>query len=436
MRGLKRDSAIYTNSSSDVTVYSGSINNGDIAVAIKEQRHDSIEAANAVLKEALVMTGLAHNNVVRLYDARLEERKQTKELWSVLVLELMDRTLRKEVQERMAVQRPYSEEELLGHLAALTDALCLAKKDQISHRALSLSTVFVRENTLKLGGFASSAQHFDGLLSRSTLPTPSAYLSPELKSMSGSQYNPFQADVYSLGMVVLTMAKLEELQGLEDGLDQGQLTHILQSLTQYPQLTRYLEGMLRTDPQERVAFENLRENLQQTLPLPGEFLEVPAVRCQTCHKQTSQQLQRQVYQPSNLDFCSLSCYARSLHPQFQQCQRCSSSFSDDAVFLRCEHSFHSKECFFTFLCEASKQFSRVVTYQCPACSWVIEQSLIYFIFGEAEYNRRTKEVYEQLCCLCHEVEGNTVFRKCNHRSCRRCVKTLFFLDLCPICRGS
>ena len=433
MRGLQSGPVIYTNSSSGVTVCKGSINYGDTAVAIKEQVHDSMEAANAVLKEALVMMSLSHRNIVKLLDIKLEERKRENRLCSVQVLELMDKTLAEEVKERRSSQRTYSEEELLAHLTDLTSALCFAKKSQISHRALSLSTVFVSGHVLKLGGFACSAQHYDGLLSRSTLPARSLFLSPELRGMQGRSYNPFQADVFSLGMVILSMARLEEPEELENGFEEGKMAQILEGLPQYPKLVRHLEGMLKTDPEVRVAFETLLDNLQLTLPLPAQFLEVPAVVCQTCHNPVlSLQWTQQVGHTVSTDFCSVKCYARSLPLPYQNCSQCSTRVSEGAVFLACGHSFHSKDCLFSFLRKESYNFSQVVHYKCPTCPEEILQSLISTIFGEAEYRCREEEVYKTLCNVCRMIEWDTEL-KCGHFCCRKCVKSLFFIDKCQIC---
>jgi hypothetical protein len=251
--------------------------------------------------------------------------------------------------------------------------------------------------------------------------------------MQGRPYNPFQADVFSLGMVILSMARLEEPEALENGLEEGKIAEILQGLPQYPQLVKHLEEMLKTDPEERVAFETLLDNLQVSLPLPAQFLEVAAVACQTCHNPVLDlQWTKQVGYAVSSDFCSVKCYARSLPLQCQNCLLCSTRISEGAVFLACGHSFHSKDCFFSFLRGASSHFSKVVHYQCSACFEEIQQSLIFAIFGEAEYHRREEKVYKRLCNECHLIKWDTKL-KCGHSCCRKCVKAWFFLDKCPIC---
>lgn len=429
MRGLQLGPVIYKNSSSNVTVYKGSISYGDTAVAIKEQGHDSVEAANTVLKEALVMMSLSHRNIVKLMDTKLEEKKHR--ISTVLVLELMDKTLAEEVNERRSAQRTYSEEELLVHLADLTNALCFAKKVQISHRALSLSTVFVSGQVLKLGGFACSDQHYDGLLSSSTLPSHSLFLSPELRGMHGSPYNSFQADVFSLGMVILSMARLMEPEEMENGFEEGKIAQILAGLPQYPKLVRYLEGMLKTDPDERVAVEILLDNLQ--LSVQAQPFEVPVSTCQTCRNPVlNLQWTQQVRCTVNPVFCSVKCYTRSLPLQYQNCSICSIRISEEAVFLACGHSLHNKDCLFNFLRSESYYFSKVVHYKCPTCSEEIQQSLISAIFGEEEYRRREEKAFESLCDVCRLTEWDTRL-KCGHSCCRKCVRPLFFLDKCQIC---
>ena len=429
MNGVEREGVVYSNSASRVTVYRGVLSNGGIPVAVKEQVHGSVDEANAVLKTAMMLSKLNDPSIMRLYDARIEENKRENYLYSVLVLELMDKPLYQELNER---QVGYTDEELLKHLICLTKALCAAKKDRISHRALGLDTVFVAGGRLKLGGFSSSADHYDGLLTRTTIPVPSLYISPELRSPSEKQYNPFQADVYSLGLILLTMARMRQPEDLEYGTDDRQMELVLRELPQYPNLTKILAGMLKTDPQERLAFETILEHLEPHLMDMAE-----AVVCETCHQEVrDHQWTRKVYKLHSENFCSLACYSRSLPPECQHCQSCASQLELDAVFLTCGHSFHNKDCFFAYLTQASQNFSQVVQFGCPACGEKIPQGLIYFTFGKTEFEQKENEVYTRLCNLCRRQIGNTAFASCGHRSCRQCVKTLFFLDLCPICRGS
>ena len=266
---LTRGATIYLNTPTKVAVYSGEISADEsIRVAIKEQQHASIESANRAIQEAMAMTALNHPHIVKIYDIWLETGDRT-EFKSVLVMELMERDLEKEMQQRKGEGRPWTDVELVRMLRDLVSALSKAQQHGISHRDIKPQNLLVTGNTVKVGDFGSSTRQLEISRIRETLQGSPFFLSPELKQeyanvlLRGTHslsYDPIKSDVYSLGVTFLQLAAMQppmELTNLPNL--EAETGKLIGKLGNYPNLKVVLEQMLGAGADSRPTFVDIEE---------------------------------------------------------------------------------------------------------------------------------------------------------------------------------
>jgi serine/threonine protein kinase len=125
------------------------------------------------------------------------------------LFEFGQRTLDQEVSERRVHGRKFAENELWSILASCILGLAHLQRNGIRHEALRSAAVLVsKEGVIRLyDPIATGAvANFEALSTRRG--TGHLYLSPELceslqQEGSGSGVNPFKADIFTLGVVML-----------------------------------------------------------------------------------------------------------------------------------------------------------------------------------------------------------------------------------------
>ena len=413
MSTLQRTRRIYTNTSEavNVTVWRGLLQSQP--VAIKESVYTSIEGANASIKEAMVMATLHHPAICRVFECFLEECDEGFKV--VLVVELMEMDLAAEIAHRAISQNYWSEEDLMVMLKTIVSGLCAAKQKGIAHRDIKPQNLFISGNTIKIGDFGSSAFEQVSQYQRVTLQGTPYFLSPELKGKYSrillketdtSEYDPFQSDVYSLGLSMVYVALLHapnEL-GRIEGLAEC-TANVLRSLDNYPTLRNYIQKMLEIEPSSRVSLEELQEKL-------------------TIYLSSSQigPVEPEIEQP-----------AAPLDREVKVCLGCQAICKRDSVQLACNHYFHSRDCLFRFLRAQTQCFTLGNDPKCPICLLPISHEHLCTVFGSEKYETMVASEYLSKCCVCHQREVEVSYKKCKHLCCNECQVTIFAMSVCPIC---
>lgn len=372
-------------------------------IALKFQLHYSLAYANLTLREALNQARLTHPNVCQVLDCQVTDLPSG-QVETTLVLELMeDGDLMKEIESRMRTGRKWQEKELLAMLEKLLLALIYAQESGICHRDIKPQNVFLhRETCLKVGDFGSSTALADADLAASfSLQGSPFYLSPELKShyinylASGQttvRHDPYKSDVYSLGVMVLFMARLKapfELANLDRLREKTDL--LLLDCGEYPLVQTLLGEMLEIDPEKRISLVNLLKMMKK-----GKFAGESEKKSAIC--------------PANED--NDTClYCKVPHSRLSQ--------SDLPTFLPCNHFYHDIVCLYQALKEASQGFSLSVDYQCSRCQRRIPDETLEKAFsaGNCKHFGRLGEMKK--CVICKGKPALLV-QECKHARCLQC----------------
>jgi serine/threonine protein kinase len=185
---------------------------------------------------------------------------------------------------RIEEQNYYTSKDIFHFLTNFINLLSSLQEAGISHRDIKPENIFVHKGALKLGDFGSSLlknPNFENEQSLSLVGSP-LFLSPELRKLLSQStllysplrgnYDPFRSDVYSLGLVFLSLTLLRpidqrfcDLESLEptlfDWLSKVQDSKIKSILTQ----------MLTINPESRLDFLGLREILNSLKGFSAEL---------------------------------------------------------------------------------------------------------------------------------------------------------------------
>ena len=183
----------------------------------------------------------------------------------------------------------YSCAEIRYILKELAQAFALLQENGIAHRDVKSANVILQEDPNHEGNFRYKLSDFglayevpkDDLLSIQTIKGfTKIYAAPEVlkyhneltsETMEiGERYNPYQADVYSLGLIVL------EMMGISWTVDNVQEILLKpENFTEYKEVLPILEKILCFEASKRIDFKDLRallEGSNDKLLLPkGEF---------------------------------------------------------------------------------------------------------------------------------------------------------------------
>ena len=176
---------------------------------------------------------------------------------------MLTHDLETEINKRIKNNNPWTEPELMKHLAYVGDTLAHMQSRNYSHRDIKPQNLLVDDNgVLKIADFGNAREFAYGDLTIAGTP---AYLSPQLKkgylgytygTNSGVYaYNPYKADVYSLGLTFLYMATMRTI------LDCDTADKAINRASElpFPYLRRYLVYMLQEFEESRPDFLKLRD---------------------------------------------------------------------------------------------------------------------------------------------------------------------------------
>lgn len=236
----------------------------------------------SAVREIVLMQALMKaecNAILKIYDVYPCVRDEQKFL--VLVMELCDCNLMELIKVRIEEGRScWSEEELLYILFQLVEGFYLMKRHSVTHRDIKPQNILYSSEDkwykiADLGGSKflkppASKQSLDG---KNTVRGSPAYWAPEIyyycelqkdkegRFFVGKQhlpYNPYQSDVYSVGITLLLMKKLVPR------LDREGIKKEVESMRRSKQgsyLEQVLVRMLESDESKRMSFEQVYEVL-------------------------------------------------------------------------------------------------------------------------------------------------------------------------------
>lgn len=259
---------LYGDSQSSSQVHSGTYlyHGRPVQVAIKTLRL-SEDQLSSTIQELLIQSMLEDcPYICRLYGYYLAKGQ------ICIISEALGLDLEKDLAQRIAWKTSYTEANLLSMLAEIVEALLYAQRKSIAHRDIkphNILTTLSPPYHVKLVDFGSGCL-VDGKVQQLT-GTP-LYMSPELipvfqqyqvtGDLPPSSSDPYQADVYSLGVTFLHLALAEvpvKLMGMQR---EAALAEYIERLKQdYPIMHSFLVLMLQTDPMARITFEQLRTSL-------------------------------------------------------------------------------------------------------------------------------------------------------------------------------
>ena len=465
--GLAKAQMIYSNPSTGVQIFIGTISNGSVKVVIKEYAHPSMTDANLNIGEALAQARLQHPNICKLYECYLD-RNQGGDYLCVLILELLEIDLHSEINHRKHIDSPYSDAEIIEFLRQMTSALTYMQENGVSHRDIKPQNIFLSGGTFKLGDFGS-ASRFDAIDPKAgSLAGSPFFLSPELKRvlLSGrrgeqacADIDPFKSDVYSLGVTVLFLAllgaptRLMNLDRLREATEE-----VLLEVGVSGSLKDIVRRMLAIEPANRIDFRELSRLIEsqspsQALhnPYSSSFPDSETLFAPTCCIQCNKIIQNsqwtddipihlRIHEDYFPTLCSLQCLtgfnllATTERPL--KCIGCEGMLSMQPVRLTCGHLFHDEDCLVYNVFVQFKGDMKETEFNCPACHCITDVNYIRSLIGEVFFQKFEK-LGLQMCANCRVKLPIYKYRGCKkHRFCHSClgVKPGIF-STCPKCRS-
>lgn len=283
MNGLQWEAWFYRNRMDTTWAYTGHYN--DQPVVIKYSRFFTSTDLQKACERAEAQKRLVDEGIVRLLAYFSQTEKEDYRL--TVVLDCMRTDLESELNLRYTRGCHWSEEQIWGYIGTLVHGLAYAQEQQVCHRNIEPDNLYFSSgDVVKISNFGK-AKVSDITVSVQMTDIP-YYASPELKAClrthSQNEINPYQSDVYSLGIVLLQMLKLSrspELCSWE--VSDTLTTDLISTLSASNALKSLLSEMLKVH--NRMDFLQLRCYINRLLensasPEP-EVPELPEIKGET-----------------------------------------------------------------------------------------------------------------------------------------------------------
>ena len=269
-----RKEQIYKSQANRVEVFKVLDTHTNSTVILKVTSTNRQEEIQAIATEVYMQASLQHPNICRVLDYFTEDCGS--HMNCCIVLECIETDLMKDMQNRKKHKCFYTETELWEVLRQVSSALAYAKSMGIAHRDIKpANTLLSLDKACKLADFGSARYLSEATQGAYTIVGTPLYLSPQIRfglsQMTDKvDYNPFQADVYSLGVMMVTLATLESpikltnLNNLERKIEEtvGGIGNYSEEFRQT------LRVMLRVREEERVTIEQIDAWFQPAVTYP------------------------------------------------------------------------------------------------------------------------------------------------------------------------
>ena len=154
-----------------------------------------------------------HNGLIKLYGDKSIQQQKINEFYYYVIMELAEKDLEKEINNRRAFRRYYSESELLDIIVQLVKTLSLMQKNSITHRDVKPQNILLSKGLYKLCDFGETKIITGVGPILQSVRGSELYMSPILfyaynKNVLNVLHNTYKSDVFSLGMCSLLAACL------------------------------------------------------------------------------------------------------------------------------------------------------------------------------------------------------------------------------------
>jgi serine/threonine protein kinase len=234
-------------------------------IALKECISPNIEALEGYIEEVKILEKLsgASKNFLKFYAAKIEKTEEGENHKFVLTIqmEFVENTLKNDKRLRDVKNKPYNDIEILSIYKQLILAFNLMRELQILHCDIKPSNIMITQNfIIKIIDFNAAKTGFDERTQQVGAVGTKDFMSPEVRLGFDSQ-NPVmlkedKADVFSLGLTILSLVTNKPLVDLNLEKNQMNLMEIVMSI-KYEWLKPILEGMLKFNYYERSGLKDL-----------------------------------------------------------------------------------------------------------------------------------------------------------------------------------
>ncbi|CAD8090312.1 unnamed protein product [Paramecium sonneborni] len=253
--------------------------------AVKMMDAKTEKSFTTIQKEFLILKSLPkqHPNIVKLYKSYAWANQITKTYTLVLVMELAEKSLMKDIEERIQAKKQFSDDQLhhifLQCIQTLND---IKVHSNIFHRDIKPENILLnKEQQIIITDFGVSRKLMKEKLPtiNGTLVGTPAYLSPilwkafeegqfQISKINKITHNVEKSDVYSLGVTLLqtTLLLNQEIQKLNSGEQGEQTTRELLRNVQNQRIQFILKRMLEHDEKQRACYSELLYQLNETIP--------------------------------------------------------------------------------------------------------------------------------------------------------------------------
>ena len=164
-----------------------------------------------IIQNFLKKTG--HKGLIKLYGDKCFQQPSLNKYSYYVLMELGERDLEKEINNRRALKKYYSENELLDIILQLVKTLSLMQKNNITHRDVKPQNILLIKGLYKLCDFGETKIIAGNGPILQSVRGSELYMSPILfyaynKNVPHVLHNTYKSDVFSLGMCILLAACL------------------------------------------------------------------------------------------------------------------------------------------------------------------------------------------------------------------------------------
>ncbi|OMJ67951.1 hypothetical protein SteCoe_34741 [Stentor coeruleus] len=309
-------------------------------ICIKKLFIEDLKDLSSQYSECLTMAQLNHQNIIKLRSASIEGIGQRVNNLYIYMEYFPEGDLQKLIKSRVENHKPWTENELFEYAEQLVSAYSYLQSKNICHRDIKPQNIFVTNNgtMLKVGDFGTSRNINGGDFT--IIGTP-LYVSPLVRvAISESvrtnkytvEHDPFKSDVYSLGLVFLYMASLQDIRDLTNlsNIEEKISKRIIALPSGYRRFQRLLWYMLAVDEVNRPCFIRL-------ISIMREIIIHEEILCEGCNEY---QEVTDFHELSNRKICK-KCVANYLFfPENRlYCSACNAYlYADlecDCSYLRC-----------------------------------------------------------------------------------------------------
>ncbi|OMJ81286.1 hypothetical protein SteCoe_18278 [Stentor coeruleus] len=403
--------------------------NLNITVCVKIIEARNIEDAETKKLEAENLTiASGFPAVIKFYECFIH--LVNSHYFTYIVTEYCNRkTLYDDISIRIACKIPYCEESIYETFFSLITCFKSLQEKNLCHRDIKPGNIFISSNgEMKIGDFGEAKISIDE--SKHTIKGTPSFLSPKLRlaisELNRSDpdchrtfHNPYKSDVYSLGLVYLSMINLIKIdkEFSDMNLIQENISYQLSKIHNEP-LRNTLKKMLEHEEDNRPDFIELANILHENRISPAYYRNDKKKRTIIC-------LKCELIYPDEEGVVIKPLCVKCRHDL--RCESCDNFIRKK---LKCRHQ----------TCEIDRKFK-------TNCYYCYKTLTCHYCMELTEYNKASKTHFcfkcnLEFCCICknkrhdgvicNEANWSDSIIGCCLEKCIKIPKSLF--SVCQICQ--